>query len=51
MIEILSAWVIVGAGGIRYGSFNDLGRAQEYALALTIMRGLPCQVVSREELN
>lgn len=51
MIEILSAWVIVGTCGIRYGSFNDRQRAVEYAGALTVLRGLPCRVIPREELE
>ena len=51
MIEVLSEWVVVGACRVRYGSFNDRGRAEEYASFMQSTRGLPCRVVKREELE
>jgi hypothetical protein len=51
MIEYLAAWVIVGAGGFRYGSFEDRDRAEEYASHIRSARGLACSVVARETLG
>jgi len=51
MIEIFSEWVIIGACGIRYGSFNDRERAIEYAGAIQVLRQLTCRVVHRNELE
>jgi hypothetical protein len=51
MIEIFSEWVVVGACRVKYGSFNDRKRADEYASFMTSTRGLTCRVVHRDQLK